>query len=732
VNEKYLRTGDLGFTVDGELFVTGRLKDLIIIRGRNHYPQDLELTAERSHPALRSGCGAAFSVDEGGADLLVIVQEVERNAERGDFAEVFGAIRQAVANEHELHASGVVLIKTGSLPKTSSGKVQRHATLAAFLAGTLDTVAVSWISESRDSAREHHLDRESLLAIEPEARQAALSEYLIEQLAQQLDARTSSLNRRQPLGSFGLDSLMALELGNVIMADLRVSISPAKLLGDENVDELAAELARQLETQSSPTPISSATAMDEEYPLSYGQRALWFVYQLDPNSPAYNVMYAARIPNGVDVQTLRFAWQALIDRHAALRTTYHISNSQPVQKVHAHCSATLIETDASNWSADELHSRMIEAGELPFPLEDGPVARLQLFRQTDQDVLLLSMAHIACDFWSLDLLVAELCELYDAKKNDKPAILPAPQSQYTDFVKWQEEMLSGDEGQNHSSYWLKQLSGELTTLDLPIDRWSTPAQNHHGATQVFSLKADLVQRLKTLARTEGATPFTILLAAFQILLHRYTGQQEILIGVPTTGRSRAEFTDVAGYFVNPVVARADLTGNPTFKQFLAQTRRTVLSALDHQDYPFPLLVERLQPVRDERQTPLFQVTFAWDKLQRLQDQRVNQRENLADNAHAKATEWETLFWNQGGAPFHLMMTILEASGSLDANLRYNADMFDRTTISRMAAHFETLVEGIAAQPEQRVLDLPLLAETERRQLLSEWNNTEADFDDSLL
>ena len=267
-------------------------------------------------------------VVEGGADLLVIVQEVERNVERGDFAEVFGAIRQAVANEHELHASGVVLIKTGSLPKTSSGKVQRHATQAAFLAGTLDTVAVSWISESRDSAREHHLDRESLLAIEPEARQAALSEYLIVQLAQQLDDRTSSLNRRQPLGSFGLDSLMALELGNVIMADLRVSISPAKLLGDENVDELAAELARQLETQSSPTPISSATAVDEEYPLSYGQRALWFVYQLDPTSPAYNVMYAARIPDRVDVHTLKFAWQALIDRHAALRTTYHISNSQ--------------------------------------------------------------------------------------------------------------------------------------------------------------------------------------------------------------------------------------------------------------------------------------------------------------------------------------------------------------------------------------------------------------------
>ncbi|HJP91738.1 MAG TPA: amino acid adenylation domain-containing protein [Pyrinomonadaceae bacterium] len=730
-NDTYLRTGDLGFTINGELFVTGRLKDLIIIRGRNHYPQDLELTTERSHPYLRSGCGAAFSLEEGGTDLLVIVQEVERNAEHGDFAEVFGAIRQAVASEHELHASGVVLIKSGSLPKTSSGKVQRHAARKAFLAGALDTVAVSWIAESRDSVREHHLDRESLLAIEPAERRAAVSEYLVEQLAQRLDARISSINHQQPLGSFGLDSLMALELSNSITADLRVVISPAKLLGDESVDELAAELVAQLETQSSTIDIDSAVNTDE-YPLSYGQRALWFVYQLDPTSPAYNVMYAARTPEGADVQTLRLAWQALIDRHAALRTTYHVSNSQPVQKVHAHQHATLIETDASNWSTDELHARLIEAGELPFSLEDGPVARLQLFRQTNEDILLLSMAHIACDFWSLDLLVAELFELYNAKKSDRPATLPATKAEYSGFVKWQEKMLSGEEGETHSSYWLQQLSGELTTLDLPIDRSSTPAQNHHGATQVFSLKADLVQRLKTLARTEGATPFTILLAAFQVLLQRYTGQREIVVGVPAAGRSRAEFADVVGYFVNPVVARADLSGNPTFKQFLAQTRRTVLSALDHQDYPFPLLVERLQPVRDERQTPLFQVTFAWDKLQRLEDQRVNQRENLAGNTHAKATGWETLFWNQGGAPFHLMMAILESSGSLDVNLRYNADLFDQTTISRMARHFQTILAGIAAQPEQHVLDLPLLAEAEREQLLLELNNTEADFDDSLL
>ena len=730
-SETYLRTGDLGFTIEGELFVTGRLKDLIIIRGRNHYPQDIELTAERSHPVLRSGCGAAFSVAEDGTDSLVIVQEVERNAEQHEFAKVFDAIRQAVAREHELHACGVVLIKTGTLPKTSSGKVQRQAARKAFLAERLDTVAVSWTSDNQNPPREHQLDRESLLELAPAARRAALAEYLLEELAHRLNARASALSPQQPLGSFGLDSLMALEVGNRIMTDLRVSVAVSKLLGDESVEELAAELLEQVQTQSTRFEIGdSAAGAVDEHPLSYGQRALWFVHNLDPESPAYNVIYAARIPSGVEVETLRLAWQALTDRHASLRTTYHISNNQPVQKIHAHAFATVSETDASSLSPADLNARLIEAGEVPFCLEDGPVARLHVFRQTDQDLVLLSMAHIACDFWSLDVLVAELRALYDAKKNNHPETLRAPESEYTDFVRWQETMLL-QEGDAHSSHWLEQLSGELTTLNLPFDRPTALAQNHHGETQVFSLKATLVQRLKTIAQTEGATPFTILLAAFQVLLHRYTGQHEIVVGVPTAGRSRAEFTDVVGYFVNPVVARADLSGNPTFTQFLSQTRRNVLSALEHQDYPFPLLVERLQPVRDERHTPLFQVTFAWDKLQRLQDTRVNQREDLAVNTHAKDTRWETLFWSQGGAPFPLMMTVLESSGTLQINLRYNADLFRETTIARLATHFQTILESIAAQPEQRVLDLPLLDDTERNQILSGLNETEVSFDYNL-
>ena len=730
-NKTYLRTGDLGFTKDGELFVTGRLKDLIIVRGRNHYPQDIELTAEQSHPALRSGCGAAFSVDEAGAESLVVVQEIERTVKNPDFGEICGAIRQALASEHELHAYGVVLIKSGSLPKTSSGKVQRRASRAGFLAGTLDTIAVSRIADSEVSPPEHRLDRESLLAMEPSARQSVLTEYLLQQLAHRLSVKTSDLNSRHPLGTLGLDSLMALELRNNVETDLQVSVSPSRLLGDGSVEELSAGLLEQLATQGSARCdyYASAGVPEEEHPLSYGQRALWFVHELDPESPAYNIIYAARIPSGLDIRSLQRAWHKLINRHASLRTTYHSNDGKPVQKIHAHRHVKLQEIDAADWSAEELSARLNEVGELPFALEHGPLARLQLFRQTNQDVLLLSVHHIACDFWSLDVLVAELRKLYVAEKTNRRETLPTRKCEYVDFVRWQSEMLAGAEGEAQSSYWLRQLSGELPILNLPTDRPNTLAQSHRGKSEVFSLDQDLARRLKTLARGESTTLFTILLAAFQVLLHRYTGQQDILVGAPTAGRSRVEFADVVGYFVNPVVLRADFSGNPTFKMFLGQLRQTVLSALAHQDYPFPLLTERLQPVRDPGHSPLFQVTFAWDKLQRLEDQRTANKEKPESSAD---TPWESLFWRQGGAPFPLMIAILESHGSLRVNLGYNTDLFDQATIIRIATHFQTLLEGIAVQPEQRILELPLLTETERHKLLSVWNDTRADFDSSLL
>jgi amino acid adenylation domain-containing protein len=727
-DETYLRTGDLGFIKDGELFVTGRLKDLIIIRGRNHYPQDIELTAEQSHPALRPGCGAAFSVEVAGAESLVVVQEIERTSHQPDFAEVCGTIRQTLAAEHELHAYVVVLIKSGSLPKTSSGKVQRHVARARFLADTLDPVAVSRLDDSANSISSTHLERESLLALEPSERQAALANYLLEQLALQLGSKNFHLDSRQPLGTLGLDSLMAVELRNRIETELHLSVSPSRLLGDGNLNELAAELLAQLATETSVCLVRSVPTQDadEERALSYGQRALWFMRELDRASAAYNIMYAARITSELDVPNLQRAWQSLINQHASLRTTYHHGDGEPVQKIHAHLSAELQEIDASNWSAQELSARLKEAGELPFALERGPCARLQLFRRTAHEhILLLSVHHIACDFWSLDILIAELRAFYMTEKTEGQVAVCATDAQYVDFVRWQAEMLGGAEGEAHWSYWQSQLSGELPVLNLPTDRPRPLTQTFCGTSQTFPLNENLVRRLRTLAQAEGTTLFTFLLAAFQVLLHRYTGQQDILVGAPTAGRSRGEFTDVVGYFVNPVTLRADLSGDPSFRVFLAQARNTVLSAMAHEDYPFPLLTQRLQPVRDPGRSPLFQVTFAWEKLQRLAERQAFNTETRG------ALELDTLFWSQGGAPFDLMLSILEAGELLGLNLHYNTDLFDETTIGRIATHFQTMLEGIAVQPEQRVSELPLLSETEQEQLLFGWNDTRVDFDKSV-
>ncbi|HEV2860059.1 MAG TPA: amino acid adenylation domain-containing protein [Pyrinomonadaceae bacterium] len=705
----HLRTGDLGFLRGGELFVTGRLKDLIIIRGRNHYPQDIELTAEQSHPALRPGCGAAFSVEQEGAESLVVVLEVERSARPETAAEIVEAVRRAVAAEHELHAYGVVLIKTGSLPKTSSGKVQRAATRAAFLSGNLAVFAESVLRESAEETPEPSLTRAALLALDAAERREALAAYLLGQTARQLRTQAAALDPARPPSAFGLDSLMAVELGNRLGRDLGVEVSPATLLGDASLAELSESLLEQLTTAAAtPSPVTKGDA--DAGALSYGQRALWFTYQLDRESAAYNVMYAARAPRSLDAGRLRHAWQVLSEQHAALRATYSERGGEPRQSQGGRASAWFEETDASGKGEAEMSALLTAEGERPFDLEAGPVARLQLFRGAERgDYLLLSIHHIACDFWSLDVLAAELSQLY-LDGRDRPD--RRPEAGYEDFVRWQAEMLRGPRGGELWDYWRGQLSGELPALNLPTDRPRPSVQTYRGSTQSFTLDGALTRRLKALARAEGCTPFMTLLAAFQVLLSRYTGQDDILVGSPTTGRSRPEFADVVGYFVNPVVLRARLSGDPTFRSFLGQVRRTVLSALAHQDYPVALLSERLQPVRDPSRSPLFQVTFAWDKLQRLS---------------GESGALETLFWKQGGAPFDLMMSVLESGESLVVHLHYNSDLFDDETVARFGTHYRTLLEGIADEPGGHVSALPLLSAPERRQLLVEWNETRVEF-----
>src|SRR3984893_307641 len=455
--------------------------------------------------------------------------------------------------------------------------------------------------------------------------------------------------------------------------------------------------------------------------LSYGQRSLWFLHQLAPGSPAYTISYAGRISGDLDVSALERAAQALVDRHAILRTTYAVRDGQPVQIVHpqwpvylARHDPGLDDVELDEWLRRESHR--------PFDLQTGSMLRLTLLRRApDEHVLVLAVHHIAVDFWSIDIILDELRLLYAAEHGCEPPP-PCPQ-RYVDYADQQVRMVEGAEGERLWQYWSRQLAGELPTLRLPIDRPRPAVQTYRGAVHRFTLDGRLTAGLKEVGRRAGATPYMTLFAAYATLLHRYSGRDDLLIGSPFGCRDRPGLDCLVGYIANPVVLRADLQGDPTFPSLLGRVKETVLGALAHQDYPFVLLVERLRPARDLSHTPLFQVSFAWEQPRRFHDSPGG----TGAAPGRGALDLMTIHIGQGGAPLDLMMQVADTDGQFICELQYNTDLFDDATVERMAGHFATLLGGIVTDPGRRLSELPLLTETERRDQ-AVWNETQVCYD----
>ena len=466
------------------------------------------------------------------------------------------------------------------------------------------------------------------------------------------------------------------------------------------------------------------------YPLSDNQQGIWFLCQFAPESAIYNVSFAARIRSDIDIPAFRRAFQALVDRHPSLRTTIAVHSGKPVQQINAHQPVHFEETDASTWREDELQTRLVEETQRRFDLERGPVMRLRLFTRSAQEhILLLVIHHIVVDFWSLAVILNELGVLYPSERAGRPAALPPLDLQYTDFVRWQTEMLASPMGERLWDYWKKQLAGPLPVLNLPTDRPRPPIQMFRGAQHDFILNDELAQRLRALAKAEGATLYMVLLAAFELMLYYHSGQEDILVASPMVGRSRTEFEGLVGFFANPVILRATLSGNPTFRAFLGQVRQTVLAALEHQDYPTLRLVQRLRPPRDLSRSPLCQTMFVLDKPHRVAEQAVPSfaRGETGLLMDLGGFAMESIPLERRAATLDLVMLIIETAGSLSASIRFNTDLFDATTITRMAGHFHALLESVIRNPSAAIGHLEILTGAERQRLLVEFNDTKTDY-----
>lgn len=513
------------------------------------------------------------------------------------------------------------------------------------------------------------------------------------------------------------------------------NLSPAE------VDALLAQLLREKASSSehkSPPSTIGHPAPPSSYPLSHGQQALWFLYQSAPESAAYNVGFAVRVRSHVDRVALRQAFQMLLDRHAALRTTFkHVPREQGTQEggllqvVHGEQAVFFEEVDAKGWSEQRLKEQVELAYKRPFDFEEGPLLRASLFtRSQHTHVLLLTIHHMAVDAWSVGLLLDELRQLYPAAKAGRKASLPSA-APYADFVAWQRDKLQA-EGERLLAYWQEELAGAPQVLNLPTDYARPPVQTYKGASLTFQLPASLTAQIRDYARSEGATLYMTLLAAFQVLLHRYTGAESVLVGSPVAGREQREFTQTVGNFINSIVLRADFAGHPSFKEVLSQVRGRVLSALSHQAYPFALLVQHVQANRTASHSPLFQASFVLQKLSgspllELSAPTLTQQENGRESINWGGLDFAPYPIGQQEGQFDLTFEIAETKETLFAIVKYNSDLFNAETIRRMGGHFQSLLAGVVSHPETAIGKLPLLTRNERDKLLVTWNQTQSDY-----
>ncbi len=724
----FLRTGDLGFLRDGELFVTGRLKDLIIIRGHNHYPQDIEWTVEQAHSALRSGCGAAFTIDVAGEERLVVMNELHRQYYDIDATLVVQAVRQAVAEYHGLDVYAVVLLRSGSILKTTSGKIRRQACRAEFIAGRLPVIGLSIQSAQQVGAFELKVTAETLHAVAPDERLAILEVALCELIAARKGLIPSWIQPEQSLHTIGFDSLQTIEIQHQIEAAFGVVLPAGSLLRGVSVRQLAEQIITELATSPATVDaaIQPASAELTEHPLSYGQQALWFFYQSAPESAVYNIARAARISGELDVAAFQRALRRLVERHPTLRTVFPMHEGIPAQRVLPVVHFTVQQHDATGWSAEELDQHMLAAAQLPFDLEHDLPLRITLYAcGSGAYVMLLVIHHIVADFWSLVVLLHELSLFYAAEKDGQPAPLPALRLNYNDYVYWQRGRLAGAEGERLWAYWQTQLAGELPILQLPTDRPRPPVQSFRGSVRRFTLAASLTEKIQTLSRNSGTTLFMTLLAAYQVLLYRYSGQSDFVVGTLAAGRSRADVSGLLGYFVNPLPIRARIQADMPFTALLEAVRQLSLDALAHQDLPFGLLVERLRPPRDARYPVLIQSLFVFQREYLLDAEGLRAMALGIEGTPAQigALTLEPIALPQHTAQFDLTLTMAEIGGKLAGFWEYNTDLFDEASIARMQAHFEQLLNACATQPEQPVAALPLLAAAEQQQIVKEWNNT---------
>jgi amino acid adenylation domain-containing protein/non-ribosomal peptide synthase protein (TIGR01720 family) len=685
----WLRTGDLGFIREGQVYITGRLKDLLIVRGHNLYPQDIEQTIEREVEVVRKGRVAAFAVNDQGLEGIGIAAEISRSVQKILPPEaLIKAIRQAVAEAYQEAPSVVVLLNPGALPKTSSGKVQRSACALRHADGSLDSYA-------------------QFPDLQAQASDAALESDLQNQIAaiwcEQLQVATVAADDHFFL--LGGNSITVTQVVARLRETLGLELNLRMLFEAPTLASFAASVAQLQQDGGVAQGAIHALSRQDDLPQSLAQNRLWITWQLDPQSSAYTIPGALRLRGELDEDAVRASFQHLIERHEALRTRFYERDGQAFQRVQATTEFDLQIIDLSDLPGAEREARAQQIREdearTQFDLEKGPLLWVTLVRLDDEDhQLLVTLHHIIADGWSLSILIDEFSRLYAAATQGQPLALPPLALQYADYGSWQRQWLAEGEGQRQLAYWKTQLGEEHPSLNLATDHPRSAQQRHSASRHSVRLEAGLSAAIRQTAQDHQATPFMLLLAAFQSLLYRYSGQRDIRIGVPNANRPRQETQGLIGFFINTLVLRAELDGRLPFDQLLAATRQAALGAQAHQDLPFEQLLEAFPHAREQG---LFQVMFN------------HQQRDLSALRRLPGMLADELPWHSREAKFDLQLHSEEdRNGRLSLSFDYADELFETNTIRRLAEHFISLLHAVCEQPQQAIGDLQLMEADEQQ------------------
>jgi amino acid adenylation domain-containing protein len=575
--------------------------------------------------------------------------------------------------------------------------------------------------------------REELLALSREERQARIVNGLSRLVAHTLGAEPDGVDCGIPLTALGIDSLMALEIRARLEKVYGLTLSVVAIISGPSIEGLAQSLGEFLDSGPTTPPIAevarSASPSDEigHFPLSFNQYSQWLLSSMAPGVCAYHVSFSARLCGPLDTVALHRCLERLVQRHAALRTTYSVYNGEISQEVHATGEVSLVETDGAGWTEDDLYQGARRGYAEPFDLATGLLLRGHLFTRGPADrVLLLVVHHIACDGWSLWLLLEELGLLYGAETGANTARLPEITASYLDFTRRQREKWSrAAELTAGKEFWSRQLADAPLVLELATDYPRPATESLSGASHPILVSPQTTRRLKRMARELNTTMFTLLMAAYQVLLHRITDQDRILVGSPTAGRTDSDTVRTVGHFVNMIVIRGDLAGNPPWRTFVEAMRRTIIDALEHQDFPFHLLVEHLQPQRTPGRSPIFQVDFTY--------QRAHTHAELIDFMGGTSGETRIRWGEMELAPFvvpqqegqfDLSLEMAEGEQSLFGFLKYNSDLFRPETIADLSRSFCTILESVCEAPETGIDEIVLLDGQQRHTIL-QWARSTA-------